>query len=171
MATIGGGTSAEDQRDLVLFELMLNTGIRLGTAVALNVEDADLDAGILHLSTTKQNRPDQVYFGKSIKKQLRRYLKGQPSGPIFTTRTGRRLSSRQIQRRFGEWVERAKIKRSATVHCLRHTLGSHLYKQTGDIFLVKEMLRHKSINSTLVYANISRNRIRNVVERKLPQFT
>lgn len=170
MATIADGTSAEDRRDQVLFQLMLNTGIRLGSAVALNVEDVDLENGTIHLSTTKRNRPDQVYISKDIKKRLRRYLKERPYGPLFTTRNGSRLSSRQIQRRFGEWVEKAGITRSASVHSLRHTLGLHLYKQTGDIFLVQQMLRHKSIASTLVYTSISKNRIRNVVEHKLPHY-
>ena len=163
MATIAKGPSVEDRRDHVLFHLMLSTGIRLGSVVALDVEDVDLSNGTLLLTTTKRNQPDQVYLGKEIRKLLRRHLKDQPPGPLFTTRQGQRLSRRQVQRRFSEWIMKAGFTRTASVHCLRHTLGSSLYKRTGDIFLVKEVLRHKTIGSSLIYVQPDERRLRQVM--------
>lgn len=163
MATIARGQTAEDRRDHVLFQLMLKTGIRVGSVVGLNVEDVDLSTGTVHLSITKSNRPDQVHLGNEIKKHMRRYLKGVARGPLFTTGQGHRLSCRQIQRRFSEWIKKAEINRAASVHCLRHTLGTILYRQTHDVFLVKEVLRHRSITSTLVYTQPDENRLRQVM--------
>lgn len=154
----------EAKRDHLFVRLLLATGIRLGSAVALNVEDVDLDAGVLHLSITKRNQPDQVYLGKEIMKHLRRYLKGHPPGPLFATNCGSRLSSRQIQRRFTGWIDKAGIQRTASVHSLRHTMGSMLYRRTGDVFLVKEALRHRSIVSTLAYADADQNRLRQILQ-------
>jgi len=164
MATIARGSSEEDQRDHVLFQLMLCTGIRLGSAVALDVEDVDLRNGTLHLATTKRNQPDQVFLGKEIRKQLRRHLKDHPEGPLFTTSNGRRLSRRQVQRRFSEWTEKAGINRNASLHSLRHTLGSSLYRRTGDIFLVKQALGHRSISSSLIYAQPDEKRLQQVMK-------
>ena len=165
MAVLADEDSYEGKRDYALFHLMLATGIRLGSAIALDVDDVDLDAGQIQIRTTKGNRPEQVILGKKITTHLRRYFRDRHTGPLFTNRHGQRLSCRQVQRRFSEWIEKAGIERAASVHCLRHTLGTSLYRRTGDIFLVKEMLRHRSIASTLVYARTNDDQLRSMLAR------
>jgi integrase/recombinase XerD len=58
------------------------------------------------------------------------------------------------------WAESAGIDHSVSPHCLRHSLATSVYRRTGDILLVKEVLRHKSIASTMVYARVSPERLR-----------
>ena len=163
LATLAAGTSKEDRRDHALFNLMLSTGIRLGSAIALDAEDVDLDAGQIHIRTTKGNRPERVFIGKAITKHLGTYLKDLPHGPLFQNAKGQRLSQRQVQRRFHMWSEKAGLPPSVSVHCTRHTFATRLYKKTGDVFLVKEALRHRSITSTLVYAEADQERLREAV--------
>ena len=164
MRVLSSGTSREDRRDHVLFDLMLSTGIRLGSAIALDAEDVDLDAGQIHIRTTKGNRPERVFIGKAIKKHLRTYLKNLLRGPLFQNAKGQRLSQRQVQRRFHMWSEKAGLPPSISVHCTRHTFATRLYRQSRDIFLVKQALRHRSIAATLVYARADENRLRQALE-------
>jgi integrase/recombinase XerC len=144
--------SYEGRRDHALFHLMIATGIRLGSVCVLDVDDVDLDRDEVLLRAFKGDRQEEVFLGKKIRDHLEVYLADMEPGPLFTSRQGRRLNRRQVQRRFGQWMEKAKISRHATVHTTRHTFATRLYHQTNDIFLVKEALRHKSIASTLIYA-------------------
>ena len=85
-------------------------------------------------------------------------------GPLFTGRDDQRLSHRHVQRRFTMWIEKAGITRSATIHSLRGTFASDLYRRTGDVFLVKEALRHRSISSTMAYVQMNEDRLRQALQ-------
>ncbi len=139
---------------------MLTTGIRLSSALALETRDVDLDRRELSLRDTKGNRPAVVFLGDKIADHLGRYLEGRDDGPLFTARSGQRLSRRHAHRRFHEWLEKAGIDRDVSPHSLRHSFATLMYEKTGDVFLVKEALHHRSIASTLVYAKPSEERLR-----------
>jgi site-specific recombinase XerD len=163
MDVLAGGEGPEAERDHALFHLMLATGIRLGSAIALDIEDVDLDASQLYLRTMKGDRREVVYLGRAIRDHLRRFLGGRVSGPLFLGIHGRRISDRHAQRRYREWVHRAGIARASSTHVLRHSFASHLYRRCGDILLVKEALHHRSVTSTLVYAQLDEGRLRQVL--------
>ncbi len=150
----------EAERDHMLFHLLLSAGLRVGSAVALDVDDVDIARGALTLRSTKGNAPDVVPLGAGIRRHLRRYLARRSSGPLFTGRGGKRVSARHVQRRLAAWAKGAGIDHSVSPHCLRHSLATSVYRRTGDILLVKEVLRHKSIASTMVYARVSPERLR-----------
>lgn len=160
MATLAEADGYESRRDHLLFHLMLATGIRLASAVGLDAEDVDLERSQVLIRNTKGNRPEWVILGKKIRAHLRCFLRNHPSGPLFTNRMDQRLSHRQVQRRFQLWREKAEIPPNITVHCTRHTFATRLYQKTGDVFLVKEALKHRSIASTLVYAEPQHSRLR-----------
>jgi site-specific recombinase XerC len=144
--------TVEGKRDQVMFRLMLMTGIRLGSALGLDLCDVDLDVGELVLRTAKQNRPDLLRLDARAKKLLAGYLRRRAAGPLFSDRHGRRLSPRHVQRRFSQWLAKAGVMRAASPHSLRHSFAVGLYQKTRDVLAVKEALRHRSIGSTLIYA-------------------
>jgi len=164
MDTLANGEGPEAERDHGMFALMLATGIRLGSAVALGVEDVDLEGGELYLRTMKADRRERVFLGKGIRDHLRRFIGGRTAGPLFVGIHGRRLSPRHVQRRFRQWVEKAGIGRASSTHCLRHSLATSLYRRTRDLLLVQQALRHRSITSTLVYARLDASRLRQALE-------
>jgi len=164
LQTLASAFSPAGRRDHALFHLMLATGIRIGSAVALDVEDVDLGSGDLWLRSTKGNRPERVYLGAAIHEHLREFIGSRTSGPLFQARDGRRLSLRHVQRRFEEWVEKAGITVKVSVHGLRHGFASRLYESSGDLLLVKEALRHRSITATIIYARVSEQRLINALE-------
>ncbi len=150
----------EGRRDHALVHLMLATGIRLSSAVNLDVEDVDLQRGEVQLRAMKGDRRATVYLGNAIGEHLRDYIGNRTSGPLFPARHGGRVSVRHVQRRFREIVKNAGFQRPASPHSLRHSMAQDLYNRTGDILLVKEALHHRSIASTMVYARPDEDRIR-----------
>ena len=147
-------------RDYALFSLLLMTGVRVGSALALEVDDVDLERGELMLRQTKGSRPDTVVLGRRIRDHLRRYIQDRESGPLFPGRNAEPLTPRHVNRRLRMWLERAGIDRRISPHALRHTFALALYARTGDVLIVKEALRHRSIASTLVYARAEKGRLR-----------
>jgi integrase/recombinase XerC len=159
LETLAKAEGHEAERDHALFATMLRTGVRVGSVVGLNVEDVDLAAGELTLRC-KGDRIERVFLGKDIATHLLRWIGDRTTGPLFPTRDGRRLTSRQVARRLAGWIEAAGITRRASPHTLRHSFATQLYRRTGDILLVREALRHRSIASTLVYARVDGERLR-----------
>jgi len=139
---------------------MLTTGIRLGSAIAMDIEDVDLDKGEIWLKHLKGDRQERVFLNQDICEHLRRYIGDCRVGPLFQNRIGGRVSSRQVQKRFSMWLDRAGLSTKYTCHSMRHTFACNLYRKTSDIFLVKEALKHRSIVSTLVYAHTDDDRLR-----------
>ncbi len=150
----------EAQRDRVLLELMLGTGIRLSSALGLDVDDVDLDDGILLLRHMKGGRVDRVFLSTAIRSTFSTFLDHRAAGPIFASREGKRISARHAQRRIRRWREAAGVSSSVTAHTMRHTFGQRLYDRTRDLLLVKAALRHRSITSTLTYAHASEEGLR-----------
>ncbi len=164
LAVMAKGTRPHDVRDRMLFGLMLATGIRLGSALALDIEEVDLDRGEFLLRQAKGDRVERVFLGRAIRDALRSYIGERVSGPLFRSHGDRRLSSRQAQKRFASWLQIAGVRQPATTHSLRHSFATRLYQETRDIFLVKEALRHRSIASTIVYARVEESALRKAVD-------
>ena len=164
LKTLAAGIGPEAERDHTLFALMLATGIRLSSAIALDVEDVDLDRGEVRLRKTKGDRPATVFLNDGIREHLSAYLDGLTTGPVFRAKHGGRVSVRHVQRRFRELVKRSGIDRPLSPHTMRHDFATRLYRKTGDVLLVKEALHHRSIVSTMVYARPDESRLRAAME-------
>lgn len=155
LTTLRRASGFEAARDYVLVDLLLSTGIRLGSCVALDVEDVDLGARELRLRSTKGDRPERVFLAKGIARHLRRWLGGRSSGALFTDRRRRRLSPRHVHRRFKAWLRAAGITRPASPHTCRHSFATLMLGRTGNLAIVQAALRHRSITSTMVYAKVN----------------
>ena len=151
LAELEADDSFEARRDLALVRLMLATGIRLGSAIALDADD--LDGDMLWLRTIKGDRPDRKVLSASVAAELRDWI-GNRDGPVFCDRTGTRNSHRQAQRRFAGWCEAAGIRR-ASLHGLRHSFAVRMYRETRDLLAVQRALGHRSISATVGYARVA----------------
>ncbi len=150
-------TGAARDRDRVLIELLLATGLRISSALGLRVEDLDFDDGVAWVSESKGGDALKVHLTRAIAELLRTWLNRRPNGPLFG------VSARHAQRRFAGWVEVAGLRPGLTLHSLRHTFASGLYHATGDVLLVQQALHHRAIASTLVYARCDEGRVRSAM--------
>ena len=160
LAVLRDAQGPEAERDRVLVELMLRTGIRLSSALALEVEDVDLEEGALLLRRVKGGRVERVLLGPAIREILAEYVTDRQGGPLFPRRDGEGIGARHAQRRFREWRKKAGIQETVTPHSLRHAFAMRLYGRTGDVLLVRRALGHRSISSTLAYAHASEDTLR-----------
>jgi len=157
------GEDASRQRDRALFTLMLATGIRIGSALGLDVEDVDMERGELLLRRAKGSRVDRVFLPQSVMPALAALLKKTGSGALFRNGGGHRLTARHASRRLAKLFDQAKINRVNGTHALRHTFATGLYQRTGDVLLVQRALNHRSLDSTLTYAQPDGARLRSAM--------
>lgn len=157
---LANAAGPEAERDRVLVELLLGTGVRLGSAIALDVEDLDYQHGEISVRRAKNDHPVSVVMSKAVAKVLRQFVGKRDSGPLFLA-NDRRLSVRHAQRRISKWLAAARVAGSA--HAFRHTFAREVYAKTGDLQLTQQALTHRAIASTVIYARLDRARLRAAV--------
>ena len=162
-AVLEAAKGDEGQRDRVLVEFLLATGARLSSALALRVEDLDLEAGIAHLRSVKGGREQVLYLSDKLRDVLTDYIADRRTGAVFAVGGGRHLSTRHIQRRFRQWCDRAGLSRQVTAHSCRHSFAMRIYGSTRDLLVVQAALGHASLASSVVYARVDETRVRQVV--------
>ena len=145
-------------RDLVMLEVFLNTGIRLAELVGLDIADVDLDGKRITIRA-KGGRTETRFLNSDLRTTLRRYLRRRADMPghspaLFLSNRDRRISARQVQTRFAQWLGWAGIDRTGlTVHSIRHTFGTRLYRKTHDLVLVGRAMGHRTVEATQVYVH------------------
>lgn len=162
VALDGAKTDAE-RRDRVFFAVLAATGIRVGSAIGLNVEDLDFEGGTLRLRRMKGGVHGTAISPATTMTMLRDYLGSRTSGPVFLAATGRRVGIRTMGVRLHAWIERAGIGRRFGAHAFRHRVGARIYAATSDLLLTARVLGHRSITSTAVYARADEGRARAAV--------
>jgi site-specific recombinase XerD len=165
LAALNGARSPSEVRDRALFLTLLSAGLRIGSALHLDVADADLDAGELRLRRMKNGGEDVVFLPPATVEVLREYVGGRTTGPLFQASHGGRLTARSVHRRLCEWAERAGIAGRVHPHRLRHTFGTRLFRSTGNVLLTARALCHKSVASTAIYVRVDSASVRAAVAR------
>lgn len=151
------------RRDHMLFALMLATGIRIGSALALEKRDVDLARGELRVRCMKRGGEQRVFLSAAIRDHLVGYLAERSDGPLFEGRGRKAMSARQAQARLNAWARVAGIGRAVSPHALRHSFATRVYKATRDVLLVQRALGHRSIQSSLAYVRVSDDELRTAV--------
>ena len=142
-------------RDLALLTLLLGTGIRVSECVGLDMHDVDFkNNGIL--IRRKGGYESVVYFGEEVEQALLDYMAERhqiipESGheeALFLSMQNKRLSVRSVEKLVKKYAQTVTTLKKITPHKLRSTYGTSLYRETGDIYLVADVLGHKDVNTT-----------------------
>ena len=158
-------------RDLALLTLLLGTGIRVSECVGLDINDVDFRNGGIKIRRKGGNEA-VIYFGHEVEDALLDYMderqhKIPASGhenAFFLSMQNKRLSVRSVEKLVKKYASKVTSLKKITPHKLRSTYGTNLYRETGDIYLVADVLGHKDVNTTKKhYASISDERKRSVV--------
>lgn len=142
-------------RDLALLTLLLGTGIRVSECVGLDIKDVDFKNNGIKVRR-KGGSEAVVYFGNEVEKALKDYLiKRQDTIPesghedaLFLSMQNRRITVRSVEKLVKKYAEKIISLKKITPHKLRSTYGTTLYQETGDIYLVADVLGHKDVNTT-----------------------
>lgn len=142
-------------RDLAIFTLFLGTGIRISELVGLDLQDVDFKNNSIKV-TRKGGNEMFVYFGVEVQEALEDYIvsvrsyiepvEGHENALFYSTQR-KRLTVRAIQNLVSKYTSHVTNKH-ITPHKFRSTFGTTLYKESGDIYLVADVLGHKDVNTT-----------------------
>jgi len=142
-------------RDLALLTLLLGTGIRVSECVGLNVQHIDFENGSF-LVTRKGGDQSILYFGREVHEALALYMETREQMPVkaghedafFLSLQNTRMTDRAIQVLVKKYAKLITHLKKITPHKLRTTFGTNLYRETGDIYLVADVLGHADVNTT-----------------------
>ena len=156
-------------RDLAILTLLLGTGIRVSECVGLDLQDIDFKNNGITV-TRKGGNQMIVYFGEEVENALKTYLyttrketvplSGHENA-LFLSTQRKRMGVQAVENMVKKYAREVTPNKKITPHKLRSTYGTALYKETGDIYLVADVLGHKDVNTTKKhYAAIDEDRRR-----------
>ncbi|MGN0298531.1 MAG: tyrosine-type recombinase/integrase [Lachnospiraceae bacterium] len=145
-------------RDLALITLLLGTGLRVSECVGLNLNDLDFKNGGLHIHR-KGGKDVMIYFGEEVEEALLNYLdernlieaEAGSEEAVFLSLQRKRISVRAVEKLVKKYSQTVTTVKKITPHKLRSTYGTALYRETGDIYLVADVLGHTDVNTTRKY--------------------
>jgi integrase/recombinase XerC/integrase/recombinase XerD len=192
-------TGPLELRDRALFELAYASGLRAEELVSLNLDSVDFDSELVRVEG-KGNKTRLVPLGEPAQAALERYLArgrgalavapdgpsprdsdapvstrsgaGAP-GPLFISKSGRRLSTSDVRRRLSGWARQAGAGAPGVSevhpHALRHSFATHLLEGGADLRAIQELLGHATISTTQVYTRVEAARLRSAYTRAHPR--
>ena len=171
------GDTPASLRDKALLELLYGTGARISEAVGLDIDDVDLDAGVVRLEG-KGGKQRLVPLGSYAREALTAYLvrgrgtfssKGRGTPAIFLNQRGTRLSRQSAWSILRAAAERAQLQGHLSPHTLRHSFATHLLEGGADVRVVQELLGHASVTTTQVYTLVTVQQLREVYAQSHPR--
>ncbi|MCH7472514.1 tyrosine-type recombinase/integrase, partial [bacterium] len=163
-------------RNAALTHLLYSSGIRVSECASLEIASLRLNERILRVAG-KGNRQREVPFGRRAARALESYLErgrpafaGQDSGDaLWLNRRGVRLTARSMRRILDGAARRAGSMKRISQNKLRHACATHMLEGGADVRLIQEFLGHASLDTTQVYTQVTRARLREVYEQSHPR--
>ncbi len=142
-------------RDLAMMTLLLGTGIRVSECVGLDIDDVDFKNNGIKIHR-KGGAEVIVYFGEEVRNALLEYMVERQKitaedgsiNALFLSLQNKRISVRSVENLVKKYAKLVTSLKHITPHKLRSTYGTSLYRETGDIYLVADVLGHKDVNTT-----------------------
>jgi site-specific recombinase XerD len=149
----------------------LDLGLRSGEVARLSLDDIDWDAGTITLRRTKGRREDVMPLPEATGQAIAAYLREERPKTqhrmVFTrhmTPRERPIGPDLVRKTIRQAYARAGLPHTRS-HLLRHTMASRLLAGGSSLKEVADVLRHRSLNTTLIYAKLDSSRL---VEVALP---
>ena len=155
-------------RDLAIVTLLLGTGIRVSECVGLDIGDVDFRNDGIRI-IRKGGSESIVYFGEEVERALKAWIEERKSilpvsgheQALFYSTQKKRMGVQAVENMVKKYAKEVTTTKKITPHKLRSTYGTSLYRETGDIYLVADVLGHKDVNTTKKhYAAMDDNRRR-----------
>lgn len=148
--------NCENTRELLIIQLLYETGIRVSELVKLKWNDFDFQHKILIIRNSKNRKTRTINFGKNLDNTLNLYLNRNQS--LFSENVLTRqfhpfipLSHKGVGKVLKSLVERSGITKQINVHSLRHTFAVHYLNFGGTIYQLQKLLGHSCLTTTMNY--------------------
>ncbi len=166
---------AKGYRDKAMLEVMYATGMRVTELIDLNVEDVNLEAGVIKCSGARKSRMIPLY--PAALKALSTYLAGvrdtmiasPTEQALFVNVNGERMSRQGFWKILKHYQSTAHIDKEITPHTLRHSFAVHLLENGADLGSLQELMGHCDISSTQMYTHMVNQKLKSVYEKCHPK--
>ena len=161
-------TEPKGCRDKAMLELLYATGIRVSELVELNLEDLNLQIGVLYCRSSKNERIVPIYpeairvLGDYLTRVRPAIVAQENEKALFTNMNGLRLTRQGFWKIIKQYTKKAGIEKDITPHTLRHSFATLLLENGAQLKVIQEMMGHSDISSTQVYAQIMKERFKDV---------
>lgn len=169
-------SDAKGFRDKAMLELLYATGIRVSELISLNLDDVNLEQGVIKCSQAKKTRSIPLYPAalKALKIYLRdvreSMLEDSSEIALFVNVNGSRMSRQGFWKILKHYQETAHIEKEITPHTLRHSFAVHLLENGADLDSLKELMGHCDISSTQMYTHMINHKLKSVYEKCHPKY-
>ncbi|WP_313756467.1 site-specific tyrosine recombinase XerD [Tissierella sp.] len=162
-------------RDKAMLELLYAAGLRVSEIISLNIDDLDLDLGLLNVKENDNNQR-VIPIGRLALDALTHYIStyrlNEMVGdePLFINYSGSRLTRQGFWKIIKQYTKESNIDKTITPHTLRHSFAVHLLENGADIKMVQEMLGHSDVSTTHIYSFASNDKeLRDVYKKSHPR--
>lgn len=162
-------------RDKAMLEVMYATGIRVSELIELNLDDVNLELGVIRCSGSKKSRTIPLYPGalRSLNVYLREVRPGMIADPeekaLFVNIAGARMSRQGFWKILKYYQASAHIEKDITPHTLRHSFAVHLLENGADLGSLQELMGHSDISSTQMYTQMVDHKLKTVYAKCHPK--
>ena len=166
---------AKGFRDKAMLEVMYATGIRVTELISLDIDDVNLEQGIIKCSNTKKARIIPLYPAalKALSQYIREVRDSMLAVPsehaLFVNVGGARMSRQGFWKILKHYQEAAHIEKEITPHTLRHSFAVHLLENGADIGSLQELMGHSDISSTQLYTQLVNQKLKSVYKKCHPK--
>lgn len=155
-------------RDAALIDLLISTGIRIGEASAIKLNDIIFSEHTI-LIHGKGRKQRLIYISSPITwERLKLLIKERRQADnqhLFVNRYGQQISIHGIEDIYQKYLKKAQISTKSTPHYLRHTFATNLLANGADLRSVQEILGHASVATTQIYTEVTTNRKKQVLKK------
>ena len=156
-----------------LLSLGYGCGLRASEVIRLKVKHIDKAQKIIRVEQSKGRKDRNVMLSPETLGLLREWWRARPTRwdagvppeerLLFPgRRPGKPMTTRQLSRLFHEAADAAGIKKSVTLHALRHSFATHLLERGTDIRIIQALLGHDKLDTTARYTRVATGMIASI---------
>jgi len=158
-----------------MINVLVYSGIRVSELCSLDLDDIDLEEGVLHVRGGKGDKDRIVLIAEPCIASLRTYLsirnrEKSASRALFISHKKGRFSPVSVERIIKNQAKLAGINKKVTPHVLRHTFATSVLRNGGDIRFIQQLLGHSSIATTEIYTHIDEDALREMYNKHVPRY-
>ena len=159
--------ATETLKERAVIALFYGCGIRRSEGEKLNLKDIHFRSNMLYVREGKGTKRRAVPLGPRVKKELWNYatkerFNKENETAFICNKTGTRMKGLSYSRLLNKVLERAGIKAVITLHCLRHSIATHLLESGLSVEYVRDFLGHKHLESTQIYTRVKSKQLWNL---------
>lgn len=160
-------------RDRAMLEVMYGAGLRLSELVGIDLGHLELASGEVWV-TGKGSKERRLPVGRTAVSWLENWLALRglfvpQDNALFLSKQGKRISARNVQKRFAEWGIKQGLASHVHPHKLRHSFATHMLESSGDLRAVQELLGHANLTTTQIYTHLDFQHLASVYDAAHPR--